>query len=327
MTNRRDFITLLASAAVWPITVRGQQALPVIGFLHSAGPDQTTDRIAAFRHGLAETGFIEGRNVAIDFRWALDQYDRLPALAAELVHRQVSVIVTATNGISALAAKSATATIPIIFVVGIDPVEVGLVPRLSRPGDNLTGITSLNNELMPKRLQLMHDVFPATKVFAVLANPANAIGNDVNARELHAAAKSSGLQLEVFNTSSDHELQTAIAKIGELQVGPLVISNESFFTARSERIAALALRYRIPAIYQFRNFVAAGGLMSYGGNATESHRLLGIYTGRVLKGDKPGDLPVIQETKIELLINLKTAKALGITMPTSVLVRADEVIE
>ena len=324
--RRRDFITLLGgAAAAWPIAARAQQsALPVIGFLQSGLPDLSASYLRAFRQGLSETGYVEGRNVTIEYRWAENQYDRLPALAADLVRRQVAVIVA--NNPAALPAKAATTTIPIVFTVGLDPVAVGLLVSLNRPGGNLTGITSLNVEIGPKPLELLHEVIPTATVIALLVNPANPNAETLS-RDVQAAARMLALQLHVLHASTERDFDTVFATLAQLRAGGLVIGPDALFNNRSEQLAALSLRHAVHAISPYREFAAAGGLMSYGGNNTVSSRQVGVYTGRILKGEKPADLPVMQITRIDLIINLKTAKALGLTVPSSMLARADEVIE
>ena len=327
MMKRRTFITLLGGAATaWPLAVRAQQsAMPVIGVLDGRSADESTPLVAALRRGLNETGFVEGRNVAIEHHWAHGQYDRLPALAADLVRRQVTVIATSGNA-SALAAKTATATIPIVFLTGADPVQAGLVASLSRPGGNLTGVTSLGVELGPKRLELLHELVPAATTIAVLVNPANRSA-EIQVRDMQAAARTLGLELHILQASTEREIDAAFATLTRLRAGALVISPEAFFNSRSEQLAALTVRHAVPAIYTYREFAAAGGLMSYGGSITDSYRQAGIYVGRILKGEKPADLPVQQSAKVELIVNMKTAKALGLTVPFALLGRADEVIE
>ena len=318
---------LLGSAMLvaWPFGARGQRSsMPVIGFLSSTSPEAYASRVAAFHQGLNEAGYTEGRNVRIEYRWAEGHYDRLPAMAADLVGHQVNVIAAITTP-AALAAKAATTRIPIVFEMGTDPVDAGLVASLNRPGGNLTGVSLLNVELAPKRLELMHDVVP-TPIIGLLVNPNNR-NAEIISREVQAAARTLGLQLHVLYASAERDFDTVLATLAELRAGGLVIGSDPFFNTQSEQLAALLLRHALPAIYQYREFAAAGGLMSYGGNITDPFRQAGAYTGRVLGGEKPGDLPIVQSTKVELIINLKTAKALGVTVPLALLGRADEVIE
>ena len=326
--RRREFITLLGSAAaVWPFAARAQQpAMPVIGFLHGTSPGPYARFLAGFHQGLKEAGYTEGRNVAVEYRWAEDRYDRLPALAADLVDRHVTVI-AAPSTPAALAAKAATTTIPIVFLVGGDPVAIGLVASLARPGGNLTGVTNLTAQVGPKRLELLHALVPTAITVALLVNPSSPELAEPQLQELQVAARSLGLQLHVLNASTEREIDMAFATLVQLRPGELVVVPDNFLTNRSDRLAALALRHAIPTIFQYPEFTAAGGLMSYGSNLRDLLRWSGLYTGRILKGEKPADLPVEQATKVELIVNLKTAKALGISMPTSILVRADEVIE
>ena len=322
--KRREFIALVGGVATWPLAARAQQ--PVIGFLGSASPSEYAIRLGAFRQGLKEAGYVEGQNVAIEYRWAEDQYNRLPALAAELVHRQVAVIVAGGGTPSAMAAKAATATIPIVFAVAVDPVKVGLVTSLNKPSGNLTGVTNLNVDVAQKRLELMHELQPTAATIAVLINPTSVLAEPF-LQAVEPAARALGLKLQILNASTDRELDTVFATLAQLRASALVVSTDIFFNTRAEQLAALSLRHAVPTIYAYRPFVAAGGLISYESDETEYYRLAGFYAGRILKGEKPADLPVQRLTKIELIINLKTAKTLGITVPQSVQSRADEVIE
>jgi putative tryptophan/tyrosine transport system substrate-binding protein len=326
--KRRAFISLLGgAAAAWPLAVCAQQpTMPVIGFLHGASPGPYAPFLPGFHQGLKEAGYTEGRNVAVEYRWAEDRYDRLPALAADLVDRHVTVIAAPVTP-AALAAKAATTTIPIVFLVGGDPVAIGLVASLARPGGNLTGVTNLTAQVGPKRLELLHALVPTAITVALLVNPSSPELAEPQSQELQVAARSLGLQLHVLNASTEREIDMAFATVVQLRPGGLVIVPDPFFTNRSERLAALALRHAIPTIFHYPEFTAAGGLMSYGSNLRDLLRWSGLYTGRILKGEKPADLPVQQATKVELIINLKTARALGLEVPTSILVRADEVIE
>jgi putative ABC transport system substrate-binding protein len=327
MMKRREFIALLGgTAASLPLAARAQQpAMPVIGFLNVTSPDGYKLYVAAFRDGLKQSGYIEGQNVAIEFRWAEGQYDRLPDMAADLVRRQVSVIVANTP--ANLAAKKATDTIPVVFTTASDPVQLGLVPNLSRPGGNVTGVSQLNVEIGSKRLELAHQLMPAATSLAFLINPSDSSRAETLLRDAQAAAVHLGLQLLVLRASTDAEIEAAFAGFAQLKAGVLVIGADAFFNAKSQLLAELSLRYAVPSIYETSEFAYAGSLMSYGGNIKESYRWAGIYTGRILKGDKPADLPVQQVTKVELIVNLKAAKALGLTVPLSLLGRADEVIE
>jgi len=327
--RRREFITLLGgTAAAWPLAARAQQpTMPVIGFLSSASPNLYSDRLRTFREGLKEAGYVEGRNVEIDYRWAEGHNDRLPALAAELVHREVTVIAAAGGTPSALAAKAATATIPIVFGVAVDPVEVGLVASLNRPGGNLTGVTNLNAEVGPKRLELLHELLPAATIIAVLVDPTNPTLAEAFLPDLQAAARALGVRLHVLQASKEGDFDTVFATLIQLRASALIIGPSTYFVARSEQLAALAVRHAVPTIFHYRPFAAAGGLMSYGSSETNYYRLVGIYAGRILKGEKLADLPVQQATKVELIINLKTARALGLTIPLPLIGRADEVIE
>jgi putative ABC transport system substrate-binding protein len=326
--TRREFITLFGgTAATWPLAARAQQrAMPVIGFLGSTSLQGYTARLRAFAQGLKEEGYIEGQNVAVEYRLAEDHDDRLPVLAAELVHRPVTVI-AAGGSPSSVAAKAATATIPIVFETASDPVTLGLVASLNRPGGNLTGVTNLNVEVGQKRLELLRELLPAATVIAVLVNPSAPAITEQFVGALQAAAPALGMQLHVLHASTDRDLDTVFADLGQLRADALVIGPYLFFNSRMEQLGALSLRHAVPAIFTYRPFVAAGGLLSYGANETETYRLLGIYTGKILKGANPGDLPVQRSTKVELIINLKTAKALGIAIPLALSGRADELIE
>ena len=300
----------------------------MIGFLNAASPDLFAHIVHAFRLGLNETGYVEGQNVTVEYRWAENQYDRLPALAADLVRRRVSVITTGSATLAAFAAKAATATIPIVFLTGADPVGVGLVRSLNRPGGNLTGITTLNTEITPKRVEVLRELLPTTTTMAVLVNPINSPTVDVERKQAREAAHTLGLQtIYVLEASTERDLDSAFSNVIQLRAGGLVIVADTFFSAKSAELAALASRHAVATISPYRDFVTAGGLMSYGGSITELYRLLGVYTGRILKGELPADLPVQQVTKIDFVINLKTAKALGLEVPPTLLARADEVIE
>ena len=325
--KRREFITLIGGAAAWPFGANAEQVgATVIGFLNSASPELFEDRLRAFREGLAKNGVVEGQDVKIEYRWADGKYDRLPALASELVHHQVAVIVATGGTPSVLAAKSATTAIPIVFTGGFDPIQVGLVVSMNRPGGNLTGVVTLAEELGPKLLELLYEVVPSATDLAALLNP-NYRGADVLSKDLLVAAHDLGLRLHLLNASSDREVETAFASLAELGVGGLVIGNDPFFFSQSKKLASLAVRYAVPTIYNGREFCAAGGLMSYGGSFTDAYRIAGIYTARILKGERPAELPVQQSTKVDLIINLGAAKILGLTMPPTLLARADEVTE
>jgi putative tryptophan/tyrosine transport system substrate-binding protein len=326
--KRREFITLLGGAAVWPLAAGGQQAtMPLLGYLGSESAELSKGRLNAFIQGLTETGYVESRNVAIEYRWAEGQNDRLPALAADLVRQRVALIVTIGSTPAALAAKAATTSIPVVFQVGSDPVEVGLVASLARPGGNVTGVTNLNIELGQKRLELLNELVPTAKSVALLLNPTSPNLTASSTKDLQAAARELGLELHILNASTERDFDTAFAALHQLQARALVIGPDAFFISRNEYLGALTVRNKIPAITLYREFAAGGGLMSYGASAKDADRRAGIYAGRVLNGERPADLPVQQATKVELVINLKTAKALGITVPLSLLGRADEVIE
>jgi putative ABC transport system substrate-binding protein len=326
--KRREFITLLGGAAVaWPVAAHAQQpAKRVIGFVNAASTQSYARPLSAFLKGLGETGYVEGHNVAIEYRWAEGQNDRLPAMVADLVHRRVTVI-AATSTPAVLAAKAATTTIPIVFELGDDPVRLGLVASLNRPGGNVTGVTQTNVEVAPKRLQLLHELVPTARVMALLVDPSAPTLAEMTTKEVQAAARTLGLELHVLNASTDRDLDVAFTKLIQMRAGGLVIGGGPFLISRSEQLAALAARHAVPTIFQYREFAVAGGLLSYGSDITDSYRLAGNYTGRILKGEKPADLPVQQATKVEMIINLKAAKALGITVPLPLIGRADEVIE
>jgi putative ABC transport system substrate-binding protein len=325
--RRREFIALVGGAAVArPLAARAQQPMPVIGFLNPASPQGYARQLAAFLKGLGETGYFDGRNVAIEYRWSEGRIDKLPAMAADLVHRQVTVI-AATTIPAALAAKAATTTIPIVFETAADPVQLGLVASLNRPGGNITGVTQLAAEVAPKRLELLHELLPTVRVMALLVNPADPALAEPTTKEALASAHTLGLELHVLNASTEQDFDAVFAELIQLRAGGLVIGPDVLFTSRREQLAALSLRHAVPTIYEHREFAAAGGLMSYGSDTSETYRLAGNYTGRILKGEKPADLPVQEATKVELYVNLKTAKALGITIPLTLLGRADEVIE
>jgi len=325
--RRREFITILGGAAALPISVRAQQAgTPVVGFLSSRTASDATSAVAAFHRGLNEMGYFEGQNVAIEYRWAEGQYDRLPALAADLVRRQVAVIAATGGTISSRAAKAATSTIPIIFGTGEDPVKLGLVATLSRPGGNVTGVHTFIGQMEAKRLGLLHELIPTAALVGVLLNPKSSsfatLSNDIR-----DAARNLGQEVNVVNASSEGDIRAAFATFARLRAAALLVAADPFFNTQLDQIVALAAQYAIPAIYELREFAVAGGLISYGTSLLEAYRQIGLYTGRILKGDKPIDLPVVQSTKFELVINLKTAKALGLEVPPGLSARADEVIE
>ena len=328
--RRRDFLGALGVAAAWPLASRAQQAgMPVIGFLNAASPDQFAHVVDAFRLGLNEMGFSENKNVAIEYRWAKGRYDLLPTLAADLVDRRVSVFATGSASLAATAAKAASATIPIVFMLGADPVQLGLVASLNRPGGNVTGVTTLNVEIAPKRFEVLRELLPATTTVALLINPINmssVVEGDV--RQAQVVARTLGLKpIQVLQASTERDLDTVFSTLTQRGAGGLVIYADTFFSGKSAELAALALRYAVPTISPYREFARAGGLMSYGASVTDLYRLVGVYIGRILKGEKPADLPVQQAGRLELTVNLKTAKALGLTIPATLLARADEVIE
>jgi len=324
--RRREFISLLGgAAATWPLAARAQQgAMPVIGFLNSRAFGENATLLVPFHRGLKEAGYVEGQNLTVEYRWAEEKYDRLSALAADLVGRRVAVIVA--NGPAVRPAKAATSTVPIVFVVGFDPVAFGLVGSLNRPSGNLTGVSVLDVEIGAKRLELLHELVPTATVMALLVNPTTPAAETI-ARDAQVAARALGLQLHVLRASSDRDFDTVFATVAQRRVGALVIGADPFFTNQSRQLAELAARHAVPTIYEFREFAAAGGLISYGTSIGDAYRLAGAYTGRILKGEKPADLPVQQSTKFELVINLKTAKALGLTVPDKLLAIADEVME
>ena len=325
--RRRDFIKAIAGSTVWPFAARAQQAaIPVIGFLGTASAAPFAHYLAGFRQGLRETGHVEGHNVAIEFRWAEGHYDRVPALVADLAQRQVAVIVTVGGEVSALAAKAATTTIPIVFNSGGDPVKAGLVASLARPGGNATGVNIFTSELAEKRLGLLHDLIPTAPSIAMLVNP-HFPPVAASVREAEAAARAIGKRISVFSAGTENEIDAAFAAVARAQVQALIVAADPFFNSRRDRIVAMASRLAIPTIYEQREFAVAGGLMSYGTSLFEAYRQQGRYAGRILKGENPADLPVIQSTKFEFVINLKTAKALGLTFSHNLLSLADDVIE
>jgi putative ABC transport system substrate-binding protein len=326
--KRRDFITLVGGATTWPFAARAQQsAMPVVGFLDPRSPDTIADRLRAFRQGLRDTGYVDGENVAIEYRWAEGQFDRLPELAAELVRRPVAVLAAPGSANLALAAKAATTTIPIVFAVGEDPVRLGLVASLARPGGNLTGINFFNTELAAKRLGLLHELIPSTARVAVLVNPADATNTETTLRDVQSAARTMGLQIQVLNAGTGREIDAAFATLVRDRADALFVDGNAFFNSRRVQLVHMATRHAVPATYGARVFPEIGGLMSYGGDLTNAYRQVGVYTGRILKGAKPADLPVVQSTKFELVINHQTARMLGLSVPPSLLSIADEVIE
>lgn len=324
--RRRELIQLIGGAAAWPLAARAQQpSIPVIGFLGSRAPGEDPQLLTSFRLGLKEGGYVEGQNVVVDYRFAENQYDRLPALAADLVQRQVTMIVA--NGPAAKAAKAATSTIPIVFTVGFDPVEIGLVASLNRPGGNVTGASILDVELGPKRLELLRELVPHAAIIAVLVNPTDPVRAENISRAVQTAARTLGLQSNVLQASNERDFDAVFARLLQMRADGLVIGGEPFFNSRSEQLGALTAHHNVPAIFQFREFTAGGGLASYGASLTDSYRQVGAYAARILKGERPADLPIVRASKFELVINLKTAKALGLTVPAKLLFTADEVIE
>jgi putative ABC transport system substrate-binding protein len=325
--RRREFITLLGGAAAWPLAARAQQpAMPVVGFLSSRSPNESASAVAAFRQGLTEAGYVEGQNVDIAFRWAEGQYDRLPALAADLARRQAAVIFATGGNPPAFAAKAATATIPIVFITGSDPVEVGLVASLNRPGSNVTGVSLFTSLLVAKRLELLRELVPTASIIAFLVNPNNSNAQP-DTRVAHAAAARFGQQLAVLSARTENDIDAAFAILVQRRASALLVNTDSYFLTRRNQIAAQAARHVVPTIHDLREYTAAGGLVSYGTNLADAYRQGGTYVGRILKGEKPHSLPVVQPTKFDLVINLKTAKALGLDVPPMLLARADEVIE
>jgi len=312
----------------WPLAARAQQtAMPVIGYVGTGSPESDAFRLPSFHQGLSESGYVEGRNVAIEYRWAEGQNDRLPGLMADLVRRQVAVIAVPASTPGALAAKAVTSTIPIVFYIGLDPVDLGLVASLNRPGGNVTGVTGWNVVVGPKRLELLHELIPTATIMALLVNPTSPDLAKADTREQQAASRALGLQLHVLHASTEGDFDGVFVSLVQLRAGGLVIGTDSFFNTEKEHLAALTLRHGVPTIHQYREFVVAGGLIGYGTPTAELSRQVGVYTGRILKGEKPADMPIQQATKVELFINLKTAKALGLNVPLSLLARADEVIE
>jgi putative ABC transport system substrate-binding protein len=326
--QRRDFITLVGGTAAWPLAARAQQpAMPVVGYLNAGSAEANRDVVQAFRKGLSETGYVEGQNVAVEYRWAEGQYDRLPDMANDLVRRRVAVIVTPLSTAATFAAKAATTTIPIVFSTGIDPVQAGLVLTLNRPGGNATGFVTMNNEIGAKRLQLLRELLPAAARFAVLVNPTTPLVAEPVIKDLQAAASVIGRPIEILTASTNRDIDAAFANLVQKRVDALLVSPDLFFGTRSAQILTLAARHVVPVIYAGREFAEAGGLMSYGTSRTDPYRYAGIYTGRILKGEKPADLPVQRPTKFEFVINLQTARILGINVPATLLAQADEVIE
>jgi putative ABC transport system substrate-binding protein len=323
--NRRNILSLLGGVVAWPVPARAQ-AMPVIGFLSTGTSATNAPTLEAFRRGLGQSGYVEGKNVEVDYRYANENYDQLSALAADLVTRRVKVIATSGGNLSPLAAKAATATIPIVFAVGSDPVALGLVATLNRPGGNATGVSFLSGELGPKRLDLLHQLVPAARSVAVLLNPANPTTGE-RAKDFQAAAKNLGLETQILLAANDKEIDAAFVALAEWHAGALLLGPDNFLFSRNEQIAALALSHGVPAMYQWREFAAAGGLISYGPSQSDGYRQVGVYVGRILKGESPAELPVVQTTKIEMVINLRTAKALGLTVPPNLLATADKVIE
>ena len=326
--RRRDFIAVAGSTVVWPLVARAQQlTMPVIGYIGTGSRESDTFRLPSFHQGLSESGYVEGRNVTVEYRWAEGHNDRLPALAADLVRRQVSVIAVPASTPGALAAKTATKTIPVVFYIGLDPVALGLVASLNRPGGNLTGVTGWNVMVGPKRLQLLRELVPTATVMGILVNPTSPELAEADSKEQHVAAGTLGVQLHVLQASAERDLDTVFAKLVELRAAGLVIGTDSLFNTWKERLAALSITHRVPTIHQYREFAVAGGLMSYGTDTSDLSRQVGLYTGRILKGEKPADMPVQQATKVELVLNLRTARMFGLSFPETMVLRANEIIQ
>jgi ABC-type uncharacterized transport system substrate-binding protein len=325
--KRRQFITLLCGATAWPLAARAQQpTIPIVGYLHADSPQPVGGLVAAFREGLSETGYVEGQNVAIEYRWAENDLSRIPELVADLVRRRVAVIATPGSSAAALAAKAATTTIPIVFSIGLDPVQLGLVASLSRPGGNITGVNSMSNELVAKRLGLLHELLPTATRFAVLVNPKNPTTESLK-KDVEVAAAAGGPQVEFFTASTGVDIDAAFVSLLQRRADALLVHPDNLFINRRVQLITLTARHALPAIYPLRPDAEAGGLMSYGTKLAEAHRQAGVYTGRILKGTRPADLPVVQPTKFEFVVNLQTAKAIGLTVPPTLLARADVVIE
>jgi ABC-type uncharacterized transport system substrate-binding protein len=325
--RRRDFITLLGGAAAWPLAARAQQApMPTIGYLSARSPDDSAHLVEAFRRGLSEAGYVEGQTVTVEHRWALGQHDLLPAMAVELVRKPVTALVSVGGESAALAARAATSTIPIVFIIGGDPVKLGLAASYNRPGGNATGISILTSTLEPKRLGLLHELVSQAATIGVLLNP-NFPSFEGQLRDVQEAARAVAVQIHVLRASTDGEIEVAFETVAQERVAALAVAADPFFDTRRDKLVALAARHAVPTMYHFREFAGAGGLVSYGANIPDAHRQIGIYTGRILKGEKPADLPVMQPTKFDLVFNLTTAKALGLEIPPTLLARADEVIE
>ena len=326
--RRRDFITLLGAATAWPLAARAQQpAIPVVGIINAGSPETSVSRVTAFRQGLGELGYVEGQNITIDYRWAEGRYDRYPEMVADLIRRKVSVIATGASGPAAFAAKAATSSIPIVFGVGEDPVRLGLVASLARPGGNVTGVNFFTAEVAAKRLGLLRELAPRTTRVAVLVNPANAASAESTARDVRAAAPALGLQVQMLNAATVREIDNAYASLVHERADALVVAGDGFFNSRRVQLAMLAVRHAIPATYSVRDYPEAGGLISYGTSFADTFRQIGIYCGRILKGAKPADLAVLQSTKFELVVNMRAARMLGIEVPPMLLARADEVID